>query len=283
METTFFSDMATNQQQQQQRLTTSTSVTPAYKQPQRPIPSPPKKTMPSPKYHPSISTASYQKEKPTPAKILPSSLIWSCLDHYRTPVWAKIAHSACSLYDSLDQTAPVTEEHKPRYREMPHYRQIPADGLNFLHTVTIHLVTSNTEENIILSVEAKPYYMPSSTSTYVGKNSNTQIRFPTYTMARFILAFFDIARTQLTPAMNDVQQEGHILLHKQIHMPKHTITFNIMVSEGPNGLERMVSIQLDDESRNKIPPPIRFPWIRMANILTALRRVHEDLQQTGYV
>jgi hypothetical protein len=50
-----------------------------------------------------------------------------------------------------------------------------------------------------------------------------------------------------------------------------------------NGIERMVSVAMDDERKERTGKPIVFPWIRMANVLIAMRRVHEDMKQTGYI
>jgi hypothetical protein len=59
--------------------------------------------------------------------------------------------------------------------------------------------------------------------------------------------------------------------------------FTIIIQAGPNGLERMLHLILDDEKTEDFPPPVEIPWIRMAEVLTGLRRVHEDLQQSGFI
>ncbi len=41
--------------------------------------------------------------------------------------------------------------------------------------------------------------------------------------------------------------------------------------------------QMDDERKTKTPKPVTFPWIHMGKVLIAMRRVHEDLKQTGYI
>ncbi len=102
-------------------------------------------------------------------------------------------------------------------------------------------------------------------------------------LARFILTFFDIAKVQLPPAKNDLQQKGHTLLHKQIHCQYCMFDFTILIQSGPNGLERMLHIFLDDEKTEDWPPPVQIPWIRMAKVLTGLQRVHEDLQQSRFI
>jgi hypothetical protein len=45
----------------------------------------------------------------------------------------------------------------------------------------------------------------------------------------------------------------------------------------------MLHLILDDEKTEDFPPPVEIPWIRMAEVLTGLRRVHEDLQQSGFI
>jgi hypothetical protein len=93
-----------------------------------------------------------------------------------------------------------------------------------------------------------------------GKEQVRSLQFPTYFLARFILAFFDIAKVQLPPATNHVQQEGHILLHKQIHCQYCMFDFTIILQAGPNGLERMLHLILDNKKTEDFPPPVEIPW-----------------------
>jgi hypothetical protein len=254
---------------------------------------PDQQILPRPKYHPTINplpqTPSWDPRSVASEKIYPTSLIWSCTDHYNIPTWAKIAHSAISLYESVDHSATnlllTGTDEKARHREMPHFRQLPADGLNFLHDVQIYMQGGRKAEIIHLKVTKTEFsrFGKNKSRIQTGKEHIRTLQFPTYFLARFILAFFDIAKVQLPPAMNDVQQEGHVLLHKQIHCQYCMFDFTIIIQAGPNGLERMLHLILDDEKTEDFPPPVEIPWIRMAEVLTGLRRVHEDLQQSGFI
>ncbi len=126
----------------------------------RPQYGPDQQILPRPKYHPTINplpqTPSWDPRSVASEKIYPTSLIWSCTDHYNIPTWAKIAHSAISLYESVDHSATnlllTGTDEKARHREMPHYRQLPADGLNFLHDVQIYMQGGRKAEIIHLKV-----------------------------------------------------------------------------------------------------------------------------------
>jgi hypothetical protein len=120
---------------------------PLSRRPPQQQPRPDQQILPRPKYHPTINplpqTPSWDPRSVASEKIYPTSLICSCTDHYNIPTWAKIAHSAISLYESVDHSATnlllTGTDKKTRHREMPHYRQLPADGLNFLHDVQIYM------------------------------------------------------------------------------------------------------------------------------------------------
>lgn len=83
--------------------------------------------------------------------------------------------------------------------------------------------------------------------------------------------------------MMDVQQGRYELMSKQIYISHDYVNMKIFISEGPNGVKRMVSMTMDDKRKERTPPPVVFPWIWMANILISMQSVHEDLKQTGYI
>jgi hypothetical protein len=106
---------------------------------------------------------------------------------------------------------------------------------------------------------------------------------PTYAFARFILMFCEVAKTVLPPAMMDVREGNYELLSKQAYISHDYVDIKIKTSEAHNGIERIVSMTMDDERKTKTPKPVTFPWVHMGKVLIAMRRVHEDLKQTGYI
>jgi hypothetical protein len=244
-------------------------------------------SLPVPRYHPSISSRPQwlvDIRKEIDDKILPSSLIWSCTSHYQTPDWAKVAHSAWSLYNLVDKTAPMSEAVKPRYTQMPHYRRIPADGLNHIHDFTVMFESQYHQERVTLKDRVQLYKSsPNAKSITLEKPNVTEMSFPSNIFSRFISQFYDIADTQLRPAAQDVQQNGHTLLQKTCYVLDYNVSYLIFISEGQNGLERLVRLAIHKGNlKAKVSPAsITFPWVRMGSMLNAMREVLTDLQQQG--
>jgi hypothetical protein len=238
---------------------------------------------PQPVYHPTIkrpyepSTVEVEQER-----ILPGSLIWSSTGHYHPPPWTKVAHSACSLYDLVDHCG-ITEQEKARHLEMPHFRQFAVDGVNLNTTMTVYLSKVEKREVVVLKTTAVKYFKLATRPQNYYKPFEHQITIPTHAFARFILMFYEIAKTVLPPAMMDVRESQYELLYKQTYISNDYVNIRIYTQEGMNGIERMVSVAMDDERKERTGKPIVFPWIRMANVLIAMRRVHEDMKQTGYI
>jgi hypothetical protein len=252
-----------------------------------PQPKPPQETgasrYPQPVYHPTIkrpyepSTVEVEQER-----ILPGSLIWSSTGHYHPPQWTKVAHSACSLYDLVDHST-ITDQEKARHLEMPHFRQFAVDGVNLNTTMTVYLSKVEKREVVVLKTTAVKYFKLATRPQNYYKPFEHQITIPTHAFARFILMFYEIAKTALPPAMMDVRESQYELLYKQTYISNDYVNIRIYTQEGMNGIERMVSVAMDDERKERTGKPIVFPWIRMANVLIAMRRVHEDMKQTGYI
>ena len=250
-------------------------------------PSGPPPTYPKPRYHPSISTRPQwvtDIRDQIDEKVFSSSLNWSCTHHYKTPAWAKIAHSAWSLYQIVDKDAPQPQAVFARYREMPNFRQIPADGLNHLHNVTVLFEREYNEERVVFKNSSQTYHSSANSKRVsLDKPATQSISIPSNIFNRFIIQFYDIADTQLRPAYQDVQQGGHNLFHKQCFILDYHLTYSIYVSEGRNGLERVVRLQIQkgNLSKKMLATSITFPWVRMGAILVAMREVLADMQQQG--
>jgi hypothetical protein len=95
--------------------------------------------------------------------------------------------------------------------------------------------------------------------------------------------FLDVAKERLKPAMTDVQEHTFVLFCKQARIANYTLTLEIMTTEGHNGIERTLQITHVINREGHKPTSVRIPWIRMAQTLTTLRQVHEELVHTGYI
>jgi hypothetical protein len=102
-----------------------------------------------------------------------------------------MAHSAFTLYELIDVTG-VTEEDKSRHIEMPHFRQIPVDGINFGHTMSIYLSKMDKTEVILIKVSSVKYFQHTKRHHQQYKPVEHQMIVPTYAFARFI---FDVLRS----------------------------------------------------------------------------------------
>jgi len=244
---------------------------------------------PTPAYHPSISTRPewiQRAREQIDQKVFPSSLIWSCTGHYITPTWAKVAHSAYSLYNIVDKESPMDEGTKARHRQMPQYRRIPADGLNHIHDFTVHFEATRHAEYVLIQIDSQLYKnYPDRRQTQLEQPVRRRMTIPTHIFNRFIIQFYDIADHQMRPAFQDVQQEGYNLLKKTCYILDYQITYDISIHEGQNGLERLVTLNMQKGNipRRQITPTLMFPWVRMGAILTAMREVLTDMQQSGLV
>ncbi len=69
--------------------------------------------------------------------------------------------------------------------------------------------------------------------------------------ARFILMFCEVAKTVLPPAMMDVREGNYELLSKQAYISHDYVDIKIKTSEAHNGIERVVSMTMDDERKTK--------------------------------
>jgi hypothetical protein len=210
-------------------------------------------------------------------------MIWSCQNHYNIPAWAKTPHSAMSLYDIVHKTAPMTEQNKARYREMPNYRQFPADGLNHINDIAVFFQNTPSAEDVYIKVSSQPYKQLQKKTQLTGAPQVSEIHFPAFTLSRFIVFFLDVAKERLKPAMTDVQQDTYLLFCKQAQIAGYTLTLEVMTTEGHNGIERTLQITHDVNKEGVKPTSVRIPWIRMAQTLTTLRQVHEELVHTGFI
>ncbi len=178
-------------------------------------------TYPTPRYHPSITTRPQwlvDIRKEVDEQVLPSSLIWSFTSHYKTPTWAKVAHSAWSLYSIDDHKCPMSEGVKGRYTQMPTFRRIPADGLNHIHDFSIMFESHMNCEIITFKDTAMLYRSaPNAKRVTLDKQVVTEISIPSQIYSRFISQFYDIADTQLRPAFKDMQEAGDTLLQKTLY------------------------------------------------------------------
>lgn len=109
------------------------------------------------------------------------------------------------------------------------------------------------------------------------------LRIPTHIFNRFIMQFYDVTDFRLQPATHDVHQDKFTLYHKEIYIANVKFTFDITITTGANGLERIVSVTSEPTSN---PSPITtslitFPWIRMADILINMKEVIKETQQEG--
>jgi hypothetical protein len=241
--------------------------------------------LPLPRYHPTIHTRPTWEDTLTPRehdKIFDTQMIWSCQNHYNIPAWAKTPHSAASLYDIVHRSI-MTEETKARYREMPNYRQFPGDGLNSINDIAIFFQSTTSEENIHFKVSSQPYKQLQKKTQLTGAPEVSEIHFPAFTLSRFMVFFLDVAKERLKPAMTDVQEHTFVLFCKQARIANFTLTLEIMTTEGHNGIERTLQITHVINREGHKPTSVRIPWIRMAQTLTALRQVHEELVHTGYI
>ena len=239
-----------------------------------------------PRYHPSIHPRPTWEQTLTPRehdKIFDTTMIWSCTNHYAIPQWAKTPHSAESLYDIVHKTAPMTEQTKARYREMPNYRQFPADGLNAINDIAIYLQTLHRQEDIYIKVSAQPYKQLLKKSQLTGAPEVSEIHFPAYTLSRFMIFFQDVTKERFKPAMTDVQQNDFVLFSKQAEIAGFSISLDVITTEGHNGIERTLRITHSDNRQGIQPQTVRIPWIRMAQTLTTLRQIHEELVNTAFI
>lgn len=166
---------------------------------------------------------------------------------------------------------------------MPHFRQFPIDGLNYINDISIFFQAVNKQEKIHIKVASQKYKQFTKKTTFVGAPEIAELTFPSHLLARFIVHFFDISRIRLTPAMNDVQQNDHTLMSKQIQISDLSFFFQIYISQGTNGLERLVLITLTDNNNSRKSTTIRIPWIRMTDVFNGLRQVHQELQNSAFV
>jgi hypothetical protein len=241
--------------------------------------------LPLPRYHPTIHTRPTWEDTLTPRehdKIFDTQMIWSCQNHYNIPAWAKTPHSAASLYDIVHRSI-MTEETKARYREMPNYRQFPGDGLNSINDIAIFFQSTTSEENIHFKVSSQPYKQLQKKTQLTGAPEVSEIHFPAFTLSRFMVFFLDVTKERLKPAMTDVQENTFVLFCKQARIANYTLTLEIMTTEGHNGIERTLQITHMINREGHKPTSVRIPWIRMAQTLTTLRQVHEELVHTGFI
>ena len=242
--------------------------------------------LPKASYHPTIHPRPSWDDPsrvPEDKKIFDTQLIWACNDHYNIPLWAKSSHSAISLFNTVDGQAPMTEQTKARYREMPHFRQFPADGLNNINDISIFFQASHSQENIHIKVNSQPYKQLPKRTSMTGMPTTQEIQIPAFTLARFIIFFQDVANTRLKPAMSDVQEEGYQIYGKEVTLNNRQIHFRVHITQGPNGLERTLEIRLKPQPETGRVTAVTIPWIRMAQILSKLQEVHKDLQQTSFI
>ena len=166
---------------------------------------------------------------------------------------------------------------------MPNYRQFPADGLNAINDIAIYLQTLHRQEDIYIKVSAQPYKQLLKKSQLTGAPEVAEIHFPAYTLSRFMIFFQDVTKERFKPAMTDVQQNDFVLFSKQAEIAGFSISLDVITTEGHNGIERTLRITHSDNRQGIQPQTVRIPWIRMAQTLTTLRQIHEELVNTAFI
>ncbi len=138
-------------------------------------------------------------------------------------------------------------------------------------------------EVVLMKASSVKYFQNSKRHHHQYKPVEQQMTIPMYAFARFILMFCEVAKTVLPPAMMDVREGNYELLSKQAYISHDYVDIQIKTSEAHNGIERIVSMTMDDERKTKTPKPVTFPWVHMGKVLIAMRKVHKDLKQTGHI
>ena len=289
IETHFFtqSEIATGTEITQQSPILPTGPpqqTSAPEKPKRKTYPPASATIPIPRYHPSqtpppgIQYAQQREHE----KVFPNSLLWSCTNHDKTPQWARVGHSAISLHNDIADNYVMTEGDKMRFRQMPTFRQIPVDGVNHITDMCIYYECYNNRETFNIKTTTQLYDNQSlPVTTTIGRPLVTAIALPTNIITRFITLFLSLAEMHLRPANLDVQQQGHILTQKSTTILDYSITYMVMISQGTNGLERIVHFTF--QKNNLKHTTISFPWVRMGLIHVTMLEVIEDMKQQGIV
>jgi hypothetical protein len=174
----------------------------------------------------------------------------------------------------------MSEGTKGRYTQMPTFRRFPADGLNHIHDFSIMFESVMNAELITFKDTAMLYRTAPHTSRItLDRQIVTEVSISSQIYSRFISQFYDIADEQLRPAFKDMQEAGDTLLEKTCHILNYQFTYRVFISEGRNGLERLVKLSIQKGAYNKKDPAsITFPWIRMGSILVAMKEVLTDLQ-----
>jgi hypothetical protein len=239
-------------------------------------------TIPVPRYHPTVTPPPGLQYTPQREheKVFPNSLLWSCTHHDKTPQWARVGHSAMSLHNDIVNNYIMSESDKMRFRQMPTFRQIPTDGVNHITDMSIFYECIHNKETFNFKTTTQLYDNQSlPVTTTLGKPLHTTISFPTNIITRFLSLFLSLAEMHMRPANLDVQQQGHILTQKSTTILDYSITYMVMISQGTNGLERIVHFTF--QKNNLKCTTLSFPWVRMGLIHQTMLEVIEDMKQQG--
>jgi len=137
---------------------------------------------------------------------------------------------------------------------MPTFRRFPADGLNHIHDFSIMFESVMSSELITFKDTAMLYRTaPHVKKITLDRQIVTEVSIPSQIYSRFISQFYNIADEQLCPAFKDMQESGHTLLEKKCHILDYHFTYRIFISEGQNGLERLVRLSIQKEAYSKRP------------------------------
>jgi hypothetical protein len=212
--------------------------------------------------------------------IYPTSLFWNVKSHEQKPQWVTRPHSAVGLSKLVCTSTPVFEAN--RYNQLPRFRSLPIDGVNTAGHLSIGFKDNYGQENIRIHTRVGPYKKEASQKV---NEITSEAIFPLLIFNRFIVRFYEVCDKELGPLDRDVFSDPYVLYSKEFKVAQFQYTFTITCVPGPNGSERLVSVQTE----HLFNPPhyakgyFQFPWIHMMEVLKALRAVHLDLQHDNMV
>jgi hypothetical protein len=182
--------------------------------------------------------------------------------------WTNLKLSASEY---VQNNFPMVESDDPKVVHHPLYRKFNSDGLNDYCQIVLETNYDRTQEVLVIKellghatgwdTEITPIYVP-------------------MTLAHeFIERIRKASETRLDTFASDEKLNRCLIFHTTLEKPQAKFTFAIQSEIGPQGRERLITIQRE-YNNPQWNQSIKIPWLQLPRLLTQLKLFMEEYEFT---
>ena len=190
------------------------------------------------------------------------------------PQVAREAHSAKSISDHVCKDQHLSNH--ARFKALPYYRMIPADGAIESHDLIVFFQENESiGEQIFIQVNDLPEVATKTKYSPVQR----RITLPPNIFHRFISLLHECSDVKLRLRMLDPDSDDYILLSKMYKVGHFQITIEMRVMFNAKGNDRYTIIRTTNLSQRELYPDLQiaFPHYKTYELVETCKSVHKEL------